>query len=211
MPLVVPSVARYAINATYHGEPCVNILDYSIQTTEVGRETDLDRFAAVILAAWSKNMLPIWTNQYVANSVDWVDLDSELGSTGTRTTSVGWAVDEYTWPKAGLGSSQGMPGNVAMLVSKGGGRSRSTRSGRMFLAPGPESGHNGNILEPTYAATVNTALTAFLNATRSPTGVPMTETMVTVHKPSLVNPSYTPVTSLTVNTTVSTQRRRVGR
>lgn len=211
MPLVVPSVCRYVINARYHGLPCVNVIDATIAGINPDRSNDLDRYAAVLLSAWSKHMLPIWTNQYVAESIDWVDLDSEVGPTGTRTDATGWAVDQYTWPRAGAGSAQGMPGNVAMLVTKNGGRSRSTRSGRMFLAPGPESGHNGNVLEPAYATSVNTALAAFLAAVTSTEEGVVTETPVTVHKPSLLNPSYTPVTSYTVASTVSTQRRRVGR
>lgn len=211
MALVVPTVCRYSINATYLGNPCVNVIDMSVGDIGSSREIDCNRVAAVIMSAWSQFMLPIWTNQYVANSIDYVDLATEDGPTGTVTSTAGWAVQEYTWPKAGAGSSQGMPGNVSLLVTKGAGRSRATRSGRMFLAPGPESAHNGNVLEPAYVTTVNNALASFLDYITDDVTPPQPETMVVVHKPSLINPSYTKVTGLTVNSIVSTQRRRLRR
>lgn len=201
---VLPNVARYTIEGTYLGVPCVNVLDYYNASTVVAdRGERVKADAEQILNIWAARMLPVWTYNYVFEAVSWIDLDSPAGSVGTVTST-----DITTLPKTGLGGGQPYSGAMTTVVNKDAVRSRGTRRGRICLAPGPESGVVGNILEPAYQADVQTAVTNFLVETTLPDATPGYRRMVVIHREGLT-PAWSEVTGLSVQSRMGTQRRRL--
>lgn len=220
--IIAPLVARFTINATYGGENIANIVDVRIEEEGIGadRPDACEQQARDILHAWDDRILTFLTNDYVAQSVSWVDLDSADGSTGVVTTGGG-----DTWPKAGGNTTdQPTPGNVALLVTKvapGGGRR--TRNGRMYVA-----GISEALTDATNPGNVTTASLASLTAafegfssdvSNTFLGEGYTSNMVVVHtinegtetNPDIVYSGQSEVTGMVVQPRLATQRRRLRR
>lgn len=135
--LIVPGVCRFTVEATYAGIQVATIIDMDINTDGLGtnREESIEDQAGVIVNEWSDHVLNWISNDYTANAVSWVDLDSADGSTGSRN-----AFADEVWPQSGAESNPTTPSNVAMLVTKQVSSGRSSRNGRMFL-PGSSATH----------------------------------------------------------------------
>lgn len=217
MALIVPGVARFAVNQTLAGRNVVNVLDYRIDTTgsTMSRDDAVAGQAGSIVEQWADLIVDQQVNDVSFVSVSWVDLNSSSGSTGTATTGGG-----YTLPVPGLGTAAPLPGNAAVLVRKNAGGGRATRSGRLYLAGMSEVGTsttNGNELDPAVVSGVTAAFTSFLANTNEVDtfGTAFSSEMVVVHitardadnKP--IAGVGNPVTSMVCDPLLATQRRRL--
>lgn len=223
MPLIVPTVCRYTMHALYSNRPCDNVLDFHIDTTgsTVSRTDACTGLAIVLLDKWWQYICSVLTNDYTFQSVSWVDLNSATGPVGQISTT-----PTNSLPKAGTSGSNGLTGNVAILITKQTATVRGARSGRIYLPGLPETATaNGapNVIAGTSVGPIQTAATAFYNATKLTGGGPTTydATMQVTHILTY-DPPVPPhthkkpatgeghgVTALVVNTTLATQRRRL--
>lgn len=210
-PIVAPTICRYAVQALFNSRPVVNILDMHIDTTgsSEDRETAIFDQAGIILNEWDDRVLPLLTNQYVAQKVSWVDLNSLSGTTGERSDSGG-----HTWPQPGGSSDGSTPGNVAYRVNKQTSSERGARQGRMYLCGVGESANenaNGNEVHSTIAATMNTMLDGLLPALNQTEGGPsdFTSALHVVHTVDGAFSSSSEVVQLVIDAVFGSQRRRL--
>lgn len=136
MPLVWENVVRYSLIGSYGEQEVVNVLDVSLNTQGgfEDREEELFLVAGDILNNWVDHILPRVHANYQLNEVRWVDLTSEDGGTGSRSST-----SENTLPEFGTQGGQGMPGNVYIKVAKlVQGKDRRLRNGMLRLAGVPE-------------------------------------------------------------------------
>lgn len=217
MPLVVPGVARFAVNQSLEGRAVVNVLDYRIDTTgsTMSREDAVDGQAGSIIEHWVAQFLPVMVDDLTLDSVSYVDLNTADGVTGSRLNGGGTSL-----PAAGLSTDPPLPANAALLVTKQAPSGRGRRNGRMFLAGLEEqftSISNGNRLEEADRAGFETRTQAFLSGTNEldTLGTAFSSNMVVVHitardasgNPTLGDSSV--VQSLIPDALLATQRRRL--
>lgn len=223
MAFVVPGVCRFAINAVFSGREVVNILDMRIDTTGTGTDridAIIDQ-AKVIIESVTDHLTPVQTNDLTYNSVSWVDLDEDDGSTGETSEGNG----AVTWPDAGNITTGPTPSNVAVLVTKETTRLRGHRNGRMYLCGVPEADSNDaapNDLGGGALTSWQTAVDDFLASINQDGGSPDYDSrLCVVHiltrgpvvPPAELGPPLTgdsrDVEALVVQTRLATQRRRL--
>lgn len=214
MALIAPDVVRFNINGSYLGRPCVNVLDMVVQPDDSGegRDQAIIDTAGQIINVWCEEMLDFFTQSYSFDSVSWVDLNSEDGFVGVRTST-----DTNTLPDLGNIIQPAYSGAVATLVTKETSSRRGQRPGRWFLAPPGEDAVNGNFLVGTYLEALNTALSEVverLTETGIALGINYFPTVIhtrntgTPTNPNIVYEGNTQVTNFSAAQRVSTQRRR---
>lgn len=205
--LIAPGCVRYTVHGQYDGEAIANIVDMDIDTQLGGdRDENVQNLAGVILNEWSDHILPRVDDNYLAQAVSWVDLDSEDGSTGQRAST-----SEHTWPAVGGRTGPSQPGNVAARVRKGGAARRGQRAGRMYLVGVMESDTdevNPNYLVDGQVQAWNEALADFLAGVNQDT--PYEADMVVIHTIGGVYESHNDVQDLTIERRLASQRRRLG-
>lgn len=221
MVLVAPEIARYTVHGRYSDRPVANVLDIEIiqSGTPAERATAVAAHAGVLVSAWADNIPENLFYEYVAQSVSWVDLNSETGTVGE--TTVGPGTD---FPSAGVVGGAGMPGNVAFRVNKAIVAARGQRQGRMYLAGVAEAATAAatpNIVDGAIATALNLDLAAFLTAiTSTASVVPPSYAAypVVVHTENVAPPGADPeivftgssrINGLTVDTRIASQRRRL--
>lgn len=223
--LIVPNVCRFTVNGTYGGGNVATILDMRLNDfapplDPVDREAAIQDQAEDIVNAWSDNILPILVNEYTAVSVSWVDLNSADGSTGEVTTG-----GDETWPQNGATTTdQGMPANVAALVTKvapGGGRQ--TRNGRLYLvgiSEGATQGESNSNLASAAQAAITAAFEQFSSdISNTVLSEGYSSNLVVVHttnqgtpqNPDIVWNGTNDVTAMVCQGRLATQRRRLRR
>lgn len=221
---VVPQVCRFQINGILVNRTCTNVLDMQIDTTgsSMSRLEAIQDQAAIIVQEWEDSILPLLVDDYTAQSVGWVDLNSASGSTGETTTGSGAA----TWPTAGSVSTAPLPGNTSALITKQILAERGRRNGRMFMAGLSEAASsdvNPNTLTAVFLDAAQDALNAFKGDVEQsdPGPTEYTSRLAVVHvltreppvtpgKPG--NPltgDFKPVNNLVLAATLATQRRRL--
>lgn len=219
MPLVVPGVCRYAVNGTVGTRTWSNIIDIDIDhdfgDPGADRATDVADMAKVVLEAWNDHIMPLQSNDLRLLNVSWTDLDTADGSTGE--TSVG--IDTAAWPTDGGSNIQSMPGCVAALVRKSieGGRGR--KNGRMYVCGVPDNATAVDFPNTMVAAVLalwEAGVDAFLARVNEHQAAPAYQPeLVVVHvteRDAEGHPTagdFRPVTALTVDPTLATQRRRL--
>ena len=162
--LIADSMVRYSLVATYLGEEVVNIFDMYVDIDDgpLGptRRAGCDRVGADLLNAWVEHILPALHSAYVFERVDYIDLGSAGGPTGTVTST-----EDNVLPLAG-GNSSGdpLPASVAMRVDKVSDTERGQRNGRMFLVGLNETMIEGNNFTSGIIQNFQTAFDAFLPA-----------------------------------------------
>lgn len=214
MALIAPDVCRYTINGSYLDRPVANIIDAVILDTigPTGRNEAVERFCGVILNAWALHYLPVAPSAYRFDSVSWVDLNSESGSVGVRSST-----DVYDLPLNGALAGQMYTGAVSVLVTKQTTAARGQRQGRWFLPPCTEADIEGNFIGADYLNALNDGLSDIVEALTDtgtigdyqafPTVV-HTRNVGTPSNPDIVYVNNTQINSLTAQGRVSTQRRR---
>lgn len=210
MALVVDGVCRYTFEGFYIDRPWVNICDMRLETTGslVDRNDYIYDTAGHLINAWATHLTNAISDSLVLNQVSWVDLDSETGSTGTRTET-----SEFELPDAGHNDGAPVAGNVSILVTKQTTGGRGQRNGRWYQAGLVEANVDGNgfqgIARDAYQGNFN----GFLDMVNDDGVLPSPHSrhMVVVHTTG-ENPqtgTYSRVTALTVSDRLATQRRRL--
>lgn len=213
MPFVVPGVCRYTINGVAAGRAVANIFDFQIDTTGAveSREEAIEAMAGILINEWCDSVLPRLSSGYSFQGVSWVDLDAADGTTGERTST-----SQESLPQTGGQGGDMSTSNTAVLVRKNTVSRRGARSGRSYIGPLSELQVSSNVLVPAEATAWQTAMNAFLGDTnQGPDFGNYTSAMAVVHiltRDSEGNPltgDFTPVSSLAVQGTLATQRRRL--
>lgn len=209
--IIAPGVCRYTINGLFVGRPVANIIDMQIDTTAsvVSRADAVEAQAGILINEWSDHILPLVSNDYQANSVSWVDLNSSSGSVGARSTT-----SQETWPQTGAGAGATMPGNVALRVNKNIVASRGQRQGRMYLAgagEGDNTDANPNAVAGAAQTAINDALESFLGNINQSDADPdaYVSRMVVIHTLDGEFTNYSEVNGLVVDPVLGSQRRRL--
>lgn len=214
--LIVPGVCRFTVNAVLAGIDVATILDFDINTSGLfqDRIDSIDDQAGVIVNQWSDHVLPWISNDYQAVSVSWVDMDTDDGSVGAKTTG-----GDEAWPQSGGEAQVSCPNNVAMLVTKRVQAGRSSRNGRMFI-PGIASGQvqaaDPRRLAGAYVTALQTHMDDMLTALNQDVSVPVTyqSKLVVTHVLTRDEDGHPltgegrEVTQLTVLPLLATQKRR---
>lgn len=209
-PIVAPNICRYSINQTLGGQPVVNVLDMEVISTNPleDRPQHLFEVAGDILNNWTDHVLSQQVNDLSARSVSWIDLDSLDGTRGDRSST-----SAETWPQNGAQAVEAaMPAVVSMRIDKATSGGRGTKSGRMYLAGCGEGWTSPDVTQTwlsSLMASVQASLGNFLNGINNEAGPNGREqALVVVHTREGVYRDHSPVTSLTVNSAISTQVRR---
>lgn len=222
-PFIVPTVCQYTIHGVYGGKPIANVLGFHIDTTgsTLDRPSAIEQMGGVLLNQWHTDILPMVVNAYSATSVSWLDLNSDDGAIGSRTSSGG-----HNWPATGGEGLNPMAGNVSILVRKLVGAKRGARKGRMYVVGAGEDmtvSGEPNRLSSGFLGNLNTKFSAFLdNCNQENQGTASySSKMVVIHvltrqpdkhgKPNalpLTGEGLT-VTDLQVDELLATQRRRL--
>jgi len=214
--LIVPGIVRYAIKGEYAGQQIANIIDIDIDSIGIeARETNVQDQAEVLVSAWADHICPQLSSTYRANEIDWVDMNSASGSTGTQITGTG-----SDFPQVGGIAGTPMPGSVAYLIHKAIQSQRGARAGRMYLVGMAESDTAAltpNEILGARVTAMNTALASFLAAVNQDGGnynsrikvVHTKNNALPTEPPDIVYVSQSEVTSLTCDNRVRSQRRRL--
>lgn len=209
MPLIVNGVARFSIIGSLFGQDCVNVFDVRLTTTApTSREDACFDTAGDILNNWSDHILPRVSAGYEAREVRWVDLNSEGGSTGSRSST-----SDTTWPENGAVEENTLPNNVYVKVRKVlEGKTRQQRNGTTRLGGIPESatvGADGNVLNTTYITALNDAFEDFKDGINDGTPLGTSSELVMVHTVDGEADGYSVISSFAVTSVVGTLRRRM--
>lgn len=157
--LVLDNIYRFAFKGTWtNGQPWVNVLAAEVKSdgVQTSRPEVWEQYKTRIVALFQDDLLGIFPNNYTFVGMDFVDLDSADGETGTIPAQAGH-------PTAGTQSPLQAPPNNCMLVRKiARDRTRGRRNGRWYL-PGVAEGNvdeDGVVLSSAITA-YNTALANF--------------------------------------------------
>lgn len=217
MPYVVEGVCRFSINGRWstNGRPTASIVDMQIDTTGslLSREEAIVDQAEIILGEWDDEIRPSLVDDLIWESVSWVDLDNDEGSTGSVTSGSG-----NTWPAGGGITGEPLAVNTAALVTKQIVASRGRRPGRLFLPGGNEAwSSNGTTLAGGTITALNTQMAAFLGDINQsePDPTDFQSAMVVTHvltrdsSGAPLTGDFRPVLGLSVGATLASQRRRL--
>ena len=165
--------------------------------------------AGDILNNWADEVMPLLSSAYQDIEVRWVDLETEEGSAGSRSSTTA-----HTWPEEGGTAGAPLPNNVTGRITKvAEGRRRNQRNGRMALGGMVESyteAGQGNRLTPTAITNLQDALEAFkdgVNGTEPISG--RVTNLVVVHTLNGVYESSSQISVFRVEPIVGTLRRRM--
>lgn len=213
MPLVFPNIVRFSVVGEVQGEACVMVLDTQVEydfpgPPGIGREERIFDVAGDILNNYTDHLLPLQNWAYQAQEVRWVDLDSEDGSTGSRTST-----SAESWPQVGAVEAAGLPNNVYAKVRKTiAGKSRQARQGVTRFGGLSEANtgtENVNVLTPTFVGQVNDGFEAFKDGVNG-TGVDAyTINLGVLHTVNAVATGWSPISTWQCQSTVGTIRRRM--
>lgn len=209
MPIVAPSVCRYTVVGTLAGQDCQNIFDVAITDEDIGvsRNEQIAEVAGDLLNQWSDHVLPLLVNQYTANEVRWVDLDTADGGTGSISST-----DGSDWPQSGARAVPPLPNNTyAKLVKNLEGKTRLQRNGALRLGGICEEdtiGENTNILSTTARTNLNTAFENLKDGINGAIGG-ATVNLVVVHTVDQVFTGSSDIAQYSCASTVGTIRRRM--
>jgi len=215
--VVAPTVCRFTLKHTVSGgRPCYCSVDVSIDEFGSTRHAAIASTATGVRNAWQSNMVPQANVGTTFTGISWVDLDSEDGETGSLSP-------DGARPLVGMQSGAQTPPNVSGLIKKRVSSARGTRSGRMYWPPLSEGGVDdaANLASGT-RTNLETAAGAFNTAIQAiGVGIVGTVAWRVVHvvghgppEPGYPNGkpnewSSSDITSITVDSKVATQRRRV--
>ncbi len=202
MPALPPvsATSRVVLNWVYAGIACANVLHYRGQTQ--ASAPNADDIAARIAANYTTGTAGFSPSTASLIGIKVTPLD-ENGGPPTETTA--------GYPKTGANSSAQLPNNVTAVTTfrtAFGGRSR---RGRAYWVGLSENGVTANVLEES----VRSEIQAFWERMRileAGTGENVFELVIVSYWSNnalRTTPLVTPVTSVTTNASIDTQRRRL--
>ena len=212
-PLVVPGIARYAIEQKMSERVIINIMDILVSPAAgSSRDLAVPEVGRRLLQAWTDNVRPLQTNSMLNESVSFVDLNSLNGVVGSVTTGTGTAV----WPLLGAKGVQALPTNSVAFIVKNTVAARGSKAGRLFLSGLPEtdSSDNPNVLTPAATTALTNAFTALRTAINTYASAQVVSAVVAVVHTSALTPgqgTFTTVGSFSAESGLSTQSRRIRR
>lgn len=213
--LVVGGVVRCTIRHTYtNGRAVDNVLDMKVtHTPPETRQDAIDSMVRDVLNNWQDEILGLnlLNNNLVLTDLHWLDLDDDDGNSGTIAPDPGK-------PLNGGNAGAGATINCAYLVHKNGAVGRRRRQGRMYLGGVGEANiTEDGILSAGTVTDLNAGLSDFLDGINDDAILHEEQHLVVVHfrrdpdTHEIIDSSIgqTRVDSLTVDTLVATQRRRL--
>lgn len=214
MPLVVPSVTRYTLYGSLAGQPYANVFDMSRIIVSGGPMVPADinvATANLITTSFAAAFMSRLSNQLSILGCRWVDMSSLTGDVGDLPAGASIVG----------GNSAGMPGNVAIRLTKVSGAARGQRPGRVYIGGVGEnetSGADINTLNSAGFAAWQADADEFLSAITADVtydwGTARSD-LVTVHtrRPEggeQVLTGVSVVNQLLVNDRLASQRRRLN-
>lgn len=218
--LIAPNVCRYTLNGTYAGRPVANVMDLYIDNNDNGdRIVLIPAVAEVLIQSWIDNILENVADNYTCDNASWVDMNNANGSVGTATDGT-----TTNLPQSGTSTGDATPGNVAVRVNKNIVARRGQRQGRMYLVGLTEAQTADgapNSPSAAYIAALNADLITLvddLTFTVTVGAITADVWPAVVHTKDMATPPDPPdiqwvatsqITSMTVDPTLSSQRRRL--
>lgn len=213
--VIAPQCVRYGFQHDIPGDhPATCTFDVEIDVSAGGRDDCVKDFTSHIAGHWQDAMLQQLSPDVTFTGGTYLDLDSADGISGTFAPAAGH-------PTTGglTGTSMTSP-QVAYLIHKVAGASRSARNGRMYV-PGVAENQidvSGRVA-PSFISTYETHLHDLLVNISGEAGTPTASysaamRVVHVHKPDKDDPgtwtwSSSTVDALRVDPVCATQRRRL--
>lgn len=200
--LVVPFVVEVTFQGTYGDRTWANVLHLVWDETTPGRlSAGLDTIATQMETAYVTNILDAMSDKVTLVDIKVQDVDSEGGLSVLRPVG-----------DPGGEAGAGMPGNVAILVTKNDDHARSQRAGRFFFVGALEGDTDTNSPSTLNAGGIArwVAATGGFYTDLSGTAGGSDFYPVVLHKSSAPS-GYTPysLNSLSLNSRLATQRRRL--
>jgi hypothetical protein len=178
VPLVLPNGARFSINGVWSGVRPIVTVWHALVTDRGNRTLAMVEAASTIGGFWGTHVVPNIADNYVMQTVSYIDLSSEQGSTGT------WVMGAPATGGQGLATESPYNGIVVTKAITDKGRGR--RGGRVFI-PGiqaTELDELGKISDAAQTA-AESALTAFMMAVNGYSGTDVSAMqLVVAHTPS---------------------------
>jgi hypothetical protein len=198
MPFVpIPNAAQLEFIYSWDLQSVENVLTYRIPTTPT--VADLQVLCTAAIAWWSANLKPLQSNQAALFSVKATDLSTQTGPVVEDTTGL---------PIVGTGGTASVPNNVSCAVKLiTNNRGRSFR-GRIYHIGLPSSVVTGNTVSTTTRTALRNAWLAALTLGTSPIWTLCVGSRYTANAPRITGLA-TPVTDISVNNVVDSQRRRL--
>jgi hypothetical protein len=208
MPALRPAagVARVVVSGKIEGVACNNVFHTANQATPLANwsPADLASLAGAVRSCYDSFIRPLLTNAYVLGDVTAVDLSSSTGAAATVSGS-----------GPGTGASPSAPANAALCVSwrvamhYRGGHGRSYFSG----LPSTAIFNANSWLGATQTAWTTAA--GFIKNSLTATYGAATCQMIMLRRYSdgaeLATPLQVPITGVSVDSRIDSQRRRLGR
>jgi hypothetical protein len=200
-----PGIAKIIIKQTLAGVNVYNIMHARAQGGSAWSGTECANMATAVRSAWVTNVIPLQASSLTLTDVQVVDLTSDTGNEGTASgTTNGTAV------------GTALSSNVAITWSWKIGRRYRGGHPRTYIAGCPQSAQTtpNTILASAITAHTNAA-TAIKNAITGVTVGGNLAEFVVLHyyrdKTLLDPPDYSYITSVSVDSRLDSQRRRLGR
>lgn len=196
--IAVPNVSQFQMVFTYDSQRCINTIH--VQHVSGWLQANQITVAGVLKDWWNSSIKPIAPPTLSLIQIDYRDLSTYDGVGGTYVTGL---------PSAGLSSFAQLPNNVTLAVAlKTARRGRSYR-GRLYHLGLDESEVTGNQVLPGIITQLSDAYGDLMDNVNN---VPDC-TLVIVSRYSNKTPRLagvaTPVTGITVEPTIDSQRRRL--
>lgn len=213
--IIAPLCVRYTVTGHAAGNVTwANVWDFRITPNEgTTRAEACEQHASVLSGAYGGLLGPYWHDEAGTDTVSWVDLDSEEGSTGSILSNFG-----------GSDTADPAPANTAVLVHKqapGGGRA--TRNGRCYFAGLTDPVFASRAIDGPFSAAFQGDLDGFLDDISEINGgtdfpnysafavVVHTRNDGTEEAPNIVYAGNSIINRLSIDPIAATQRRRLRR
>lgn len=193
----VPNTASLEYIYTWDGQVVQNVLHYG--SASLIDTAALNGLTTAALSWWSANLRASISSACSLIAVRATDLTTQTGPVVEDTTGL---------PLAGTGASSAQPNNVTVAIKLiTANRGRSFR-GRVYHVGLPGTAVNANEITSTIRTNLRNAYLAALTLSTSPTWTFVVASKFTNNAPRTEGLA-TPVTDISVNPTVDSQRRRL--
>lgn len=201
-PIVVPFCLEITWQGTYGGRDWANVMAFFWNESDPDARADaLDDIGTFAATVWGDTIATAVSQNVALTNIHVADVDSLSGSNTDIAAS-----------DVGSRSSTAMPGQVAVLVTKNTSHTRAQRNGRWFQVGACEvdtDNTNPSNLDSTGLSTFQTAFNDFFAAMDTVVASEPFYPVVFSKGSSPGSPIPIRVASMTVNSRLATQRRRI--
>lgn len=194
-----PNCAQIELMYSWSGQTCETVLHY--QFSADANVTRLTALADACITLWTTNVKPLMASTLSLVSVIATDLENQNGPSITRAGGL---------PSAGTQTGDCLPNNCALVITKRtANRGRSFR-GRIYSPAIPEPQTANNTPTTTFVNQLVTAWSTFISVTiTGPEVVPLGVISKFANNTPRAEGIFTPVTNLTSDGVLDSQRRRL--